>query len=327
MLDGASQDRAGVSGLALIDGVSLVILALMVGVALFGGWSFGFTYAGGPISVVMICGTSLWLIGRGIRAVFLASRPVAHALECTGLLLALSLMASITSAVLAAGGKPLIDAELAALDRLLLPGLPWPQMITTLKQHPAIMGALSHVYVSLNWQPFLVVAAVLVSQRDDVLRKFAATWAIGVALCILPFYWLPATGPYPYYAISNGPEHGHMVDLAFHTPAVLELLRSSAPLVISNETITGLVCMPSFHACAAALLAWAFQPWRVLRWPMLLLNGAMVLSAVPIGGHYYVDVIAGCLVALVAIAATELLAQPRRCRLAVSASRSEPALA
>jgi membrane-associated phospholipid phosphatase len=67
------------------------------------------------------------------------------------------------------------------------------------------------------------------------------------------------------------------------------------------HAINGLVTVPSFHACAATLLAWGFHRTPMLRWPLLGLNGLMLLSAIPIGGHYVTDVAAGFLVAVGAI--------------------------
>jgi len=88
-------------------------------------------------------------------------------------------------------------------------------------------------------------------------------------------------------------------------------LRSGAIDAISIDTVTGLVNMPSFHACAAAVLAWTFWSWRWLRWPMLALNAAMTFAAIPIGGHYFCDIIAGLGVAALAIRATLWLERVR----------------
>lgn len=313
------SDAISLPGLALADGVPLLVLCLLTAVSLAAGRAFGFSYAGGIITDVLLLSAALWLGGRGVRTV-MRSRPLTgHVVECIGLLMALSLMASITSAVLAASGLPLVDDNLAALDRLLLPSLPWPDMVAGLKQYPSLNLVLSHVYLSLNWQPLALTIVVLATGRGAVLRKFVAAWAISIAICILPFYWLPAIGPYPHFAVSNGPEYGHMVDLAFQTPGILGTLRGGGPLVISEHTITGLVCMPSFHACSAGLLAWAFWSWRLLRWPMAALNGTMIVAAVPIGGHYYVDVIAGSLAAVVCATAIELLVRWQRLQIAVPA--------
>jgi membrane-associated phospholipid phosphatase len=51
---------------------------------------------------------------------------------------------------------------------------------------------------------------------------------------------------------------------------------------------------------------------RLLRYPALVLNIAMALSAVPAANHYFVDVIAGCLVALVSIILVRFVTESRK---------------
>ncbi|HEY0291994.1 MAG TPA: phosphatase PAP2 family protein [Hansschlegelia sp.] len=53
----------------------------------------------------------------------------------------------------------------------------------------------------------------------------------------------------------------------------------------------------------AALCAWAAWDSRLLRYPVLLLNVAMAVSAVTDASHYAVDVIAGLGVASVSVGA------------------------
>ena len=61
---------------------------------------------------------------------------------------------------------------------------------------------------------------------------------------------------------------------------------------------------------AAVILAWAAWPMRAIRWPAILLNGAMLVSAVPIGGHYLIDIVAGCVVAAIGISIARKIGEP-----------------
>jgi membrane-associated phospholipid phosphatase len=83
---------------------------------------------------------------------------------------------------------------------------------------------------------------------------------------------------------------------------------------VELSALDGIVTFPSFHVAAAVLLAWAGANLPLLRYPMIVLNILMLLSAIPIGGHYLIDVIAGCLVAVGSIIAARALggAMPRR---------------
>lgn len=71
------------------------------------------------------------------------------------------------------------------------------------------------------------------------------------------------------------------------------------------------VTFPSFHAGAAPLLGWGFWPVARLRWPLVTLNVVMAASAIPIGGHYVVDIIAGVMVAAAGIAVARMLERRR----------------
>ena len=59
---------------------------------------------------------------------------------------------------------------------------------------------------------------------------------------------------------------------------------------------------PSFHMALAILFTWGFWRIPVARWIALALNVAMAAATPLSGGHYFVDLIAGAVVALVCIA-------------------------
>ncbi|MDE2380123.1 phosphatase PAP2 family protein, partial [Bradyrhizobium sp.] len=58
---------------------------------------------------------------------------------------------------------------------------------------------------------------------------------------------------------------------------------------------------PSFHTVAAIVYAWAVWPIRSLRSVGALWNGAMIVSTPVNGGHYFADILAGALVAVLSI--------------------------
>ena len=70
----------------------------------------------------------------------------------------------------------------------------------------------------------------------------------------------------------------------------------------------GIITFPSYHAALAIVLGWALWQVAWLRWPGVVVNG-LVVAATPIdGGHYFVDVFAGAVIAALAIAAARSLA-------------------
>jgi membrane-associated phospholipid phosphatase len=71
----------------------------------------------------------------------------------------------------------------------------------------------------------------------------------------------------------------------------------------------GVVCFPSFHVIWAILGAnalWCFKPLRI---PVAILSTLIILSTMTSGWHYFVDVLAGLLVAAAAIAASRALSR------------------
>jgi len=75
----------------------------------------------------------------------------------------------------------------------------------------------------------------------------------------------------------------------------------SGPGFISPSELRGIVGFPSYHTLQAVVLTRFAWPNAVLRWPVLALN-TVGLIAIPIhGGHHFVDLLGGIVVAIVAI--------------------------
>lgn len=247
------------------------------------------------------------MVARAMRGTTI----VLSAVEGFALVALLSLAGQIASAAVAVGDAPLIDPLLAAADRVLAPGLDWPAMVAALGQHPRLQLALTYAYASLSWQPILFFVASLWLGSVGANVRFVSAYGMALVLCVLPFHWLPALGPYPYYGIGAEDVPGALIHLAWEAPAKLVLLRSGTVDAIGIDLLSGLICIPSFHAAGAVLMAMAFWNMRWLRWPMLALNVVMFAAAGPIGGHYYVDLIAGALVAVAVVAAVDRFGKRR----------------
>ena len=81
------------------------------------------------------------------------------------------------------------------------------------------------------------------------------------------------------------------IHLAWVFGRVIEIVKQGARS-IRPELVTGFISFPSYHATAAAIFSWAMWPTRA-RWPVLLLNSCMAISAMLVGAHYLVDILAG----------------------------------
>jgi membrane-associated phospholipid phosphatase len=95
--------------------------------------------------------------------------------------------------------------------------------------------------------------------------------------------------------------------------------------VIQLNNLEGLVTFPSFHTANAILFAWALWTVPYLRWVGLVVNGLMILSTPLTGAHYIIDVVAGTIVAVAAIAFARFVGRVhggRRARVSRGAERS-----
>ena len=284
--------------------VPLVVAAIFTVIVAAGAARLenGIDLAGGP-SAVFAVGLGAWsiaILGRRARP----TSRAASAIEALALFATLSLLGSFASAALAIGSGSYVDDTLVRLDRAIFPFFDWPAAMTAFHQMPLASKLSGYLYSSINWQPFLLVMVVTCRGTVRGHERFITAWALGLALCVLPFHWLPALSPYNYYGIGWEDVGTPTAALAWQFLPIMEGLRSGSIDQLSVHTLSGMVTMPSFHACAAVILAWCFWPMRKLRWPMLALNIGMFASAVPSGGHYLIDLGAGAAVAGVAIAAT-----------------------
>ena len=240
------------------------------------------------IALVWACGVGVEMIGAKLLG------------GCMRLVMVFILLAFATpwaSDVLAVNGLPYADDALAAMDARLFGGFDWPTMIEVVRPHTKALLLLSHAYVSLNWQPLFLLALLCCAGETVFAWRFLTAWAIALGFCLLVFPFCPAVGGYSHFHIGPEAVPGVRVMSAWEYPVLLGKLRDGSLHVLDLSSLGGIIAMPSFHAASSVLLAWGYRRLRWLYWPFLALNAAMLVSAVPIGGHYLVDVLAGALAA------------------------------
>jgi membrane-associated phospholipid phosphatase len=72
-------------------------------------------------------------------------------------------------------------------------------------------------------------------------------------------------------------------------------LRQAGVAILAIHDLEGVITFPSFHTIMALLVVQAWWWNRFLRLPVLGWNLAVIFSTLPMGGHYFVDLIAGAL--------------------------------
>lgn len=224
-------------------------------------------------------------------------RAFGYVLE--GLLLIIMMMASlrVMDHVSKAFAPPYADSWLSRADELL--HLNWLAYFEFIHDRPFLHPILGNAYIKLEMVTILAIVALLVFRRLDRARlllesfiicavisiSFGAIFPAKAAVAVL----IPDLAAYPNFANPPG---------VYHLDA-LEALRDPATVVsIGRDHLTGLVTFPSLHTANGILLIVAC--WRTPLFLPSVIYGLMMIPATPIwGGHYFIDLIAGTVMAIV----------------------------
>ena len=133
----------------------------------------------------------------------------------------------------------------------------------------------------------------------------AFLFALAATSCISAL--IPATGVYGALGLVPA-DYPNLVPQAYYdTVHEIPALRDGSLRLLDVFRLGPVLTFPSFHAVCAILFIWSIWPVRWLRPFGLLLNGAMLVSTPVGGGHYFIDVITGMVVAALSIyAATRI---------------------
>jgi hypothetical protein len=193
------------------------------------------------------------------------------------------------------------DASLLAVDRGL--GLDWAAYVDYVDAHPALAAWLNAGYTMIRWPIFAI--PVMLAAKGCYQRIEEFTFAFGLALVVTSIIsaLVPAIGV--YQQIGLDPSTLKHIDPGGYLDQLRDLppTRDGTLRHLQLLNLGGIVTFPSFHAASAVLYAWALWPLRWWRPLIVLVNGVM-LAATPLnGGHYFIDLIAGVIIAMLAIVA------------------------
>jgi membrane-associated phospholipid phosphatase len=229
---------------------------------------------------------------------------VSHAANVLSQLIAASMLIAPLAYIAASLDYPLQDKNLFAFDQFF--GLDWRSYLNAVDRH-RLGNICNFGYRMFSWQPLLIPIFLCLS--GDVARayQFSLAFLLTVMLTVVISAFLPATGAYAFLGLSPSDyPHLHPVD-DFDHMRHLPLLREGKMRVLEIGQLTGIVTFPSFHAAGAMLYLWALWTIRWMR-PIALICNVLLLLSTPIdGGHYFIDVVAGVSLAILAILAVRRL--------------------
>jgi hypothetical protein len=240
---------------------------------------------------------------EGLATFYSTRRPEPRfAVSLSGLaqIIAFSACAALLSYAVAATGGPLWDGTFEAADLSL--GLDWLAYLHGFNDHPRLSLLLSLAYRSLMPQMIVLVIVLGFGGHLRAVPQVALAFMIAALTTVLVSGLTPAVAMFVHLGLRPEDFPGLNPAAAYVHFADLTGLRDGTLRVISLDRVEGIITFPSFHAALGVLFVRYFWMSKLTRWPGLVLN-AMLIAATPIdGGHYFVDVGAGAVIAVAAIA-------------------------
>lgn len=248
----------------------------------------------------------IWLFGLTMRTTFPDVKGL-YIFEAFALTTFAGIQAALATATIAPFGGAYADPVLARMDTILIPFVSWPDAVQWLIDRPQAFRATNHVYTSVNWQAPALFLLLALTGRAEVMRRLTLAGGLSAVAGLLVFALMPARGAYIHHGFTRDDLPDLMVGLPFEFPVVLENLRNGTMDMLSDASISGLISFPSFHASTAVILAMGWSSFGRVAAPMIVLNAGVAVSAIPIGSHYFSDILAGVLLGFLSMKAAGTL--------------------
>lgn len=198
----------------------------------------------------------------------------------------------------AAVNAPLVDQQLKSIDLFL--GVDIAAIKAWCDSLPTLKLVLTIAYHSMILQTALVVIVLGFTERRVDLENFVLQFMTTTLVTAVCFALLPAESTCGTYGYA--PSEAQQLFLND-----LHAIRSGRQSIISLTNAQGLITIPSYHTTWAILLAWSLRNVAWIRYPMVLLNMAVVAATMALGWHYFIDIVTGILLAVAGIGLTQRL--------------------
>jgi membrane-associated phospholipid phosphatase len=195
---------------------------------------------------------------------------------------------------------PLADSWLQHVDTYL--PVSWLAYAKTMTADAWARQALFYAYqlISAYGLYVFIVYCVLAGKRLDLLELSYLLIATTI-VCMLIASVFPAKAAFALLADDELRQRLPSGSGVYHISQLMSL-REAAQVHLKLEQLQGLSTFPSFHTVLGLLIVWAgrFNPFIFLA---SAFAGTMVVASTPIyGGHYFIDLIAGLIVMILAVA-------------------------
>jgi membrane-associated phospholipid phosphatase len=180
-------------------------------------------------------------------------------------------------------------------------GFDWLAFLEATNASPAVAYILVQAYHSTGPQFLLLILFLSFTTWSERLSEFLALLAMTSLVTAILFALVPAVGAFDYYRPDRQLFDNFTQSAGMWHYNELIALRSGEEVEFVIGRVEGLVTFPSFHTVLAILTAYAVRDVRLLAAPVAILNAVVIVSTLPEGGHYLIDVLAGIAIAVGAI--------------------------
>ena len=186
---------------------------------------------------------------------------------------------------------PLIDPQLHQADLAL--GIDLKSIIAGVIKIPGLAPVLAAAYASSIPMVFLTALLFVWTGRRERAWELCFVFNLCLTITALSATVTPAAGPFHYLPIPPSLQHDLPPGAGIYALNDLFSLRSSGRFIVDPTDLRGVATFPSFHAMLALMTAAAWRDVGKMGLLMSAWQGTVILSTLPIGGHYGIDLIAG----------------------------------
>jgi membrane-associated phospholipid phosphatase len=212
-------------------------------------------------------------------------------------------------------GKHLANPDmLTKIDKLFF-GFDWYNIVSYTAKISFLPAFLNFLYDSITTLPFVLIAASLVKNDISNIWHFVEFIVVTAALTAIIFWLYPVVGP-----SANCPLRYSFIEKDY-IPSLMAAANQSGIFTFGLHSVdgllkvkdnngyyymTGIVTFPSYHTVFAVGLMYFTRNFaRIIKYIFYFFGVGMIVSAIPIGGHYLTDIFAGLIVAWFGILAVD----------------------
>ena len=187
-------------------------------------------------------------------------------------------------------GAPLADARLAGVDAAF--GLHVDRAVRAMAEWPLLIDGLAVVYNASGAAVAALIFVALAGQAAAKAWELVGTSVLAMQVVAVVSIALPAIGAMAHLEMGDLQGAGLPAGAGvYHLQAFAHFYTGEGG-VLRLADLGGLVTFPSFHTILALLATQALWDTR-LRWAGVAGSAAVIVSTIPIGGHYVIDLLAG----------------------------------